>query len=249
MKKKIIIIIVLALILAIAGAAVYVLTNLNSIVKAAIEKYGSEATKTTVRVSSVQIKLANGEGAVRGLKVANPSGFFSPSIITLDDISVRIAVKSVTSTPIVIDNILISGPEVFYEMKEDGTANLDILKKNLATSAPKEQPQKSPKEKETRLRVKKLVFEKGNVHVRIAKLGDKPFTVELPRLELTDIGKQRGATPDEIARTVATALAEETVKAVAKTQGERLLRKGAEDLFNNYQESRIPGSTFGGHIL
>src|SRR3990172_337029 len=99
MKKKIIIFIVLALILAIAGTAVYVLTNLNSIVKAAIEKYGSQATKTAVRVSSVNIKLRSGEGAVRGLRVANPSGFYSPSIITLDNISVRIATKSVTSTP------------------------------------------------------------------------------------------------------------------------------------------------------
>ena len=135
MKKKIIISIVLALILAIAGTAVYVFTNLNSIVKAAIEKYGSQATKTAVRVSSVKIKLSNGEGAVLGLTVANPSGFSFPSIITLDDISIRIEVKSVTSTPLVIDNILVSGPEVFYEMKEDGTANVDILKKNL-TSGP-----------------------------------------------------------------------------------------------------------------
>jgi len=234
MKKKITIFIVLALILAVAGTAVYVLTNLNSIVKAAIEKYGSQATKTAVRVSSVQIKLGSGEGAVRGLRVANPSGFFSPSIITLDDISVRIAKKSVTSTPMVIDNILISGPEVFYEMKEDGTANLDILKKNLATSAPKEQPQKSSKGKEIKLRVRKLVFEKGKVHVRVAQLLDKPYIVELPRLELTDIGKHNGATPAEIARIMATALAEETAKAVAKTQGKRLLRKGAEDLLKKY---------------
>jgi uncharacterized protein involved in outer membrane biogenesis len=236
MKKKIIIFIVLALILAIAGTAVYVLTNLNSIVKAAIEKYGSQATKTAVRVSSVKIQLSNGEGAVLGLTVANPSGFFFPSIITLDDISVRIAVNSVTSSPIVIDNILISGPEVFYEMKEDGTANVDILKKNLTPSgsSKEEQPQKSPKGKEIKLRVRKLAFEKGKVHVRIAKLVDKPYTVELPRLELTDIGKHGGATPAEIARTMATALAEETAKAVARTQGERLLRKGAEDLLNKY---------------
>ena len=235
MKKKIIISIVLALILAIAGTAVYVFTNLNSIVKAAIEKYGSQATKTAVRVSSVKIKLSNGEGAVLGLTVANPSGFSFPSIITLDDISIRIEVKSVTSTPLVIDNILVSGPEVFYEMKEDGTANVDILKKNL-TSGPsrEEQQQKSSKGKEIRLHVKKLVFEKGKVHVRVAKLIDKPYTVELPRLELTDIGKQGGATPAEIARTVATSLAEETARAVARTQGERLLRKGAEDLINKY---------------
>jgi hypothetical protein len=170
------------------------------------------------------------------LKVANPSGFFSPSIITLDDIAVRIAVKSVTSTPIVIDNILISGPEVFYEMKEDGTTNVDILKMNLARSGPprEQPPQKSPKGKEVRLRVRKLVFEKGKVHVRVAKLLDKPYTVELPRLELTDIGRHGGATPSEIARIMATALAEETAKAVARTQGERLLRKGAENLLKKY---------------
>src|SRR5574337_1148179 len=149
MKKKIIILIVLALILAIAGTAVYVFTNLDSIVKAAIEKYGSQATKTAVRVSSVKITLGNGEGAVHGLRVANPSGFSAPSIITLDDIAVRIAMKSVTSTPIVIDNSLISGPEVFYEMKQDGTTNVDVLKKNLLSGPSKEeQQQKSSKGKE-----------------------------------------------------------------------------------------------------
>lgn len=233
MKKKIIIFIVLALFLAVAGTAVYVFTNLNSIVKAAIEKYGSEAAKTAVRVSSVKIQLGSGEAAVRGLRVANPSGFHSPSIMTLDDISVRIAVKSVTNTPIVIDNILISGPEVFYEMKEDGTANLDVLKKNLTASAANEQPQKGSKGKEIKLRVRKLVFEKGKVHVRAAML-NKPYIVELPRLELIDIGRQGGATPAEIARIMATALAEETAKAVAKTQGKRLIRKGTERLLNKY---------------
>jgi hypothetical protein len=236
MKKKIIIFIVLAVILAIAGTAVYVLKNLDSIVKAAMEKYGSETTKTAVRVSSVKITLKSGEGIVRGLTIGNPPGFFSPSIMTLENISVRIAVNSITGTPVVIDNILISGPEVFYEMKENGTANVDILKKNLATSdsTQEDQQKKSSKGKEIKLRVRKLVFEKGKVHVRVAKLMDKPYIVELPRLELIDIGKQNGATPAEIARTVATALAEETAKAVARTQGERLLRKGAEGLLNKY---------------
>lgn len=236
MKKKIIIIVVVALILVIAGTAVYVLTNLNSIVKSAIEKYGSQATKTAVRVSSVKIKLRNGEGAVLGLKVANPSGYSFPSIITLDNIAVRIEVNSVTTKPVVIDNILISGPEVFYEMTENGTANVDVLKKNLthSDSPSEEQPQKSSKDKETKLTVRKLVFEKGKVHVRIAKLADKPYTVELPRLELTDVGKHGGATPAEIARIMLTSLAEETAKAVARTQGERLLHKGAEDLLNKY---------------
>jgi hypothetical protein len=70
--------------------------------------------------------------------------------------------------------------------------------------------------------------------VRIAKVIDKPYTVDLPRIELTDIGKRGGATPAEIARIMATALAEETTRAVARTQSERLLRKGTEELFNKY---------------
>ena len=236
MKKKFIIISILTLVLVVAGTVTYVLTNLDSIVKAALEKYGSQAVKTQVRVSSVKIRLSQGEGTVTGLTVANPSGFVSPSIITLDTISIRIEKNSVTSTPIVIDNILISGPEVSYEMKADGTANVDILRKNLAESgsSTKEQVQQSRKGREIRLRVGKLVFERGKVHVRVAKLMDKPYSVELPRLELIDIGGNGGATPAEIAHTMATALVQETVKAVAMTQGERLLRKGAEDLLNKY---------------
>ncbi len=236
MKKKIIISIVVLLVLFIAGSVFYVLTNIDSIVKAAIEKYGSEATKTAVRVSSVKIKLTDGEGGLRGLTIADPPGFSFPSIMTLGDISVRIAVKTVTHTPIVIDNVLVSGPEVFYEMKEDGTANIDVLRKNLASgSSPEAKPAKTSKKgKEVRLRIRKFVFEKGKVHVRVAKVADKPYTLELPRLELTDIGKQNGATPEEVGRIVATALAEETAKAVAQSGGKRLLQKGTEDLLNKY---------------
>lgn len=234
MNKKTLIIIA-ALLLAVAGAAVYVLTNLDSIVKAAIEKYGSEAVKTRVRVSSVRIRLKDGEGTLRGLRVANPSGFSFPSIITLDDISVRIDVRSLAGTPVIIDRVLIFAPEVFYEMKEDGTANADVLKNNLASTPSKEErPKKNSKGKEARLRIRKLVFEKGKIHARAASLAEKAYVLDLPRLEMTDIGGRGGAAPAEVARIVATALAEETAKAVARHQGERLLRKGAERLLNRY---------------
>jgi hypothetical protein len=49
--------VLLSLLLAVAGTAVYVLTNLDSLVKAAIEKFGSQAAETAVRVSSVRTML------------------------------------------------------------------------------------------------------------------------------------------------------------------------------------------------
>lgn len=236
-KGKILLFVALVIVLVIAGSAIYVLMNINSIVKQAIEKYGAEATKTAVSVSSVDIKLSAGQGSIGGLQVANPRGFAVPDIFKLGNITARIDVRSVTKTPIVIQDIRITGPEVFYEMDKSGASNLDALQKNLKGvegTAKKEPVEKKSGEKEIRLFIRRLVLERGRVEARIAALGDKPIMLDLPRIELPDIGKNGGATPTEVAKIVATALTEETARVVARTQGERVLKKGAEELLKRY---------------
>ena len=98
-KRKLILIVAAALALVIAAGIAFVLTNVNFIVKSAIEKYGSRATGTAVAVSSVNIRLASGEAEVMGLSVANPGGFSSPHIFDLGSIAVRIDARSVARSP------------------------------------------------------------------------------------------------------------------------------------------------------
>lgn len=231
-KGKLVLIIAAVLALAIAGSVVYVLTNIDHLVKEAIQKYGSQATKTAVRVSSVNIKLSSGEASIAGLTVANPRGFAFENIFSLGSIAVAINPKTVASTPIVIQDIHIAGPQVFYEMNSAGVSNLDELTRNLQ-GPPQKPPQKKGKA-DVKLIVRKLVFENGRVEARIAALGDRPIMLDLPRLEMNNIGGSEGATPDRIATIVATALAEQTAKAVARTQGEKYLKKGAERLMKRY---------------
>ena len=50
MKKAILAVLVI-LVLAVAGGVYYITSNLDHLVKAAIEKYGSQATHTAVKVS------------------------------------------------------------------------------------------------------------------------------------------------------------------------------------------------------
>jgi hypothetical protein len=236
-KGRIILVVVLAVVLSVAGSVIYVFMNLNAIVKQAIEKYGTEATRTAVSVSRVDIKLSAGQGSISGLKVANPRGFSDRNIFSLGDIMTRIDARSVTKTPIIIQDVRITAPEVFYEMDRSGASNLDALMKNLQTAAgnDKKQPaEKKPQKREVRLYIRRLVLEKGRVEARVAALGETPILLDLPTVELRDIGKNGGATPVEVAKTVATALGEETARIIARTQGERLLRKGAEDLLNRY---------------
>ncbi len=231
-KGRVFLIIAAVLVLAAGGAIFYVLTSINFIVKDAIEKYGSLATKTPVRVSSVDIQLSSGGASITGVTVANPAGFTARNIFSLGNISTRIDTKSITKSPIIVDDIRVTGPEVFYEMNSSGKSNLDALTKNL--QGPEKKPPEKKGKKEVRLSVRKLVIEKGRVEARVAALGEKQIMLELPRLELANIGGNSGATPDEIASTVALALAEQTAKAVARTQGEKYLKKGAEGLLKRY---------------
>ena len=60
------------IVLAIGGAAYYLLGDLNSIVKGQIESHGTGALKTSVTVSEVNIKLLDGMGEIKGFSVANP---------------------------------------------------------------------------------------------------------------------------------------------------------------------------------
>jgi hypothetical protein len=221
-----------ALAIVIAVVLIFILTNINGLVKAAIERYGSEVTKTAIRVSSVSIHLASGKGAIAGLTVENPHGFFSPYVFRLGTISARIDPSTVTTRPIVIDEIRISAPQVVYEINPSGASNIGVLKKNIegykADAPRKAQGEQKTRGEDTRFIIRKLVIESGRIDVRVAALGDKPKTVALQRVELTDLGKPSGATPSQLAQQVLTALVEDVGREVARAGAERYLEKGID---------------------
>ncbi len=217
------------LLVIVAGAVGYLLTNLDSLVKSAIAKYGSQVTRTAVRASSVKIQLTSGKGAIGGLTVANPPGFATPYALRLGAISTRINTKTVTTKPVVIDEIRIAAPQIVYEVNAAGAANFDILKKNIrAATAAKSQKapaKKKGKGEETRVLIRRIVIEQGRIEVRIVSLGEKPQIATLKRIELTNVGSDGGATPAQVAEQLLTPIVEEASRTVA----ERYLQKGVDN--------------------
>lgn len=230
-------VIVFAFILAVGGLVFYAFRNISAIVEAAIEKYGSRVIGVNVDVSAVRIRPSSGEGSISGLTVANPPGFSSPHIFTLDDISVRLMPDSVAKSPIVIDEIRVSRPEVFYEMNSRGRSNLDVIRKKIETAAGrKPSPERNGQDKEVRLLIRRLVFENGKVHASAPSLAQKRVLINLSRLDMRDVGGDRGATPADIAESVASTLAREAAKAVVRSESEQLLRDKAGDFLQKYLE-------------
>jgi hypothetical protein len=224
--------VILAILILIAIGVYFLVSSLDSIVKAAVEKYGSEMTQATVKLSDVKIELTSGKGALRGLTVGNPSGFKSTRALSLGEISVSLDTGSVTKDTVVIKEISITAPEVTYEFGLKGS-NLDALKKNIdaytALGKDKSEPAASAKsggEGGKKLVIEQLYIRNGKVNVSATELQGKTASASLPDIHLTDIGKKSGgATAGEVAEQVLNAIGRGATRAAATTDVAGLLEK------------------------
>lgn len=216
--KKVILGIIVVVILAIGGGIYYAVSNLDALVKAAIEKFGSETTQTAVRVEKVQIRLAEGNGAIYGLTVANPGGFTQKQAFSLGEIGLGIDLESLKEEPYVIDHITVRAPQVFVEINKDKKTNLNELKKNLPTGKTAKQSTEQSSQsaaKEPRLIIKRLIFEQGRIMARVTPL-KKDYDLKLPPINMTNLGGSKGATPSELSSEILKRLTDATTAEVKK---------------------------------
>lgn len=221
--KKIIIGLVLVIVLAIAGGIYFVLSNLDSLVEAAIEKYGSAATQTTVLVDSVSIDIANGAGGISGLTIANPDEFSMPYAFSLGEIRTAIDLQSLQQEPYIIDEITVLAPQVFVEINEDNRTNLNELKKNLTSGSSAKTSDKQAQapadkgsSKEPRLIIRRITFADGSIQARAAALQNKEYQLKLPALDMSNLGGSKGATATELASEILKRLTDRATEIVQK---------------------------------
>jgi len=220
--KKIIVGLFLVIVIAVGGVSYYVFTNLDSLVKEAIEKYGSEATKTAVKVDRVKISLKEGSAGIYGLTVSNPGGFADPKVFSLGEISTKINYDSVSKEVLIIDDITVLAPQVFFEMNKDKETNLNVLKNNISPGQPaakaKSEPAKQSGGEQIKMIIKHLRFADGDISATVVPLNNKTYKLKLPPMVLSNLGAPNGAPPDEIARQILDKLTDQA-KAAIKKQG------------------------------
>ncbi len=227
-KGKLTLAILGAVIVILAAGVFYLLQNLDSLVEAAIEKYGSQAAGTRVRVQSVDIGLKEGRGSVLGLTVANPEGFSREPIFTLGEITLDLDTSTLASEVPVIEEIRIGASSFRYEVDAQIRSNLDVLKANLQGSsrARKGTPlEKGGKEeKPLRIKVKRLTIASAKGILDLTLLGGKVEEATLPPLTLTNLGGKEGITPEALGETVLAAMVKNLEQTAARKGAEQALR-------------------------
>ncbi len=212
------------LVAAVVVGLVLLMSNLDGIVKTAIETVGTKVAGVKVSVDKVEISIKEGKGSIAGLTVANPAGFKTPNAFSLGLVSVTLDTASVTGNPIVIKDVTIAKPEVTYEMTGSGS-NIDAIQKNVAAftaaNAPKggaAQPAAAPAKDSGD--AKKVVIDQlsatgGSVTLATPIPGGKA-TASLPDIHLSNIGKSEGgASPAEVATKLLDSLTGAAMKAAS----------------------------------
>ena len=217
MLKKILIgvaVLAVVLIVAIGGGVYYLYSNLDSIVKAAIETYGGNATQAKVSVQTVKISLTSGEGSISGLVIGNPSGFATPHALTLGSVSVKVDTASVTKVPLVIKEVVIAAPSITYERGTSG-GNLEKIQENVSRYAGLDKAKKPAAESkdEPKFIIENLYVRDGRIGISHTALQGRTLSSGLPTIHLKDIGKDKGgASPAEIAERVLGSITQQASK-------------------------------------
>lgn len=202
----------------------YMLSNLDSIVKEAVETQGSEITQAKVTLNEVEISASDGMARMAGLVIGNPEGFKSDYAFSLGGIKVKLDVGTVLEDKVIISEIAIDGPQIIYELGDSGN-NLDALKRNVnnylgvdeaSGKAPAgEKPTAKSDEGGKKLIIEHIYIRGGTISVSASLLQGKKITTPLPDLHLKDIGKKEGgASPGEVVNEVITAVQNAATKSV-----------------------------------
>lgn len=207
-------------VLAVLGVVVVVffLSNLGTVITNGVEYFGSKVLQTEVTLKETEISATSGEGAMRGLKVGNPKGFETASAMEFSEVKLVLDVGTLTSSTIVVKEILIDAPQFTYELGSDGS-NIDAIKRNIdsfvGSSKNKSDSSKAESGDGKKLIIEKFILRDAKVNINMVGLKGNSMTVSLPTIQLNDIGKEKGgASPGEVAAEIFESINQQIGKAV-----------------------------------
>ncbi len=235
--KKIILFTVLGFVVVVVAGGLYLSMNAGSMVKAGVETYGPQYTKTKVELGGVDASLLAGEITINKFLIGNPKGFGSSHAFKVDAVKVAVNIRSLTGDTIHIREIVIDAPDIVYELGGD-SSNLQTIQKNMANAtgggkgkkAESGGDAKSGGDEGPRVIIDNLYIRNTKVGLAAGKLA---MPLSVPDIHIKDIGKDskdgKGATMSEAAAKVMDAITGSVTEAASKIDV-KALSKQADDL-------------------
>lgn len=190
-KKKIVI---AAVIVAIAGCT-FLAVNAGNLAKLAVEKIAADTLGVQVGIAALDVSLQDKTVTVRGVTVANPSGYTGPYAAQIATIAV--AAQDIGRELIVIDDIAVTGATFNLETGPGGT-NLGAIRTHALA---RQQEAEAAKNEGAKIVIRRLKLEKA---VLTPPVDTNLSPVTLPDIRIRGIGETGDGAPAAVAIAQAT---------------------------------------------
>ncbi len=187
---------IIVVLLLFCGGALWFLAggSLNEYVKNQIETVGSQVTEQAVTVKVVDIKLTTGAGSILGINLANPKAYSQPNAFALGEMTLDINLASLTSSPIVIDAIMIKSPTAFVQFTQTGGSNIQDILDAIERNTPKADAtvNDTTSGNEPQIKVSKIILTGTALTLDLSAFGNKEHNATLPDIILSNVGGDSG---------------------------------------------------------
>jgi len=208
--------------------ALWVLGDLDNLVKNAIDDYGSKMTQSRVTTGNLKININDGTGIVKNFSIENPKGFNTPYALKIKELEFSVDPSTFKKEVTVINQIKINNPDIVYEKCDDET-NFEIIENNIKEyidsfnqkenissgdlSQSNKDLQRTPEPK--KFIIKEIVINNPKIAVSAAFMKGRKISVTLPSFVLNNIGTEKSGIPaSEIGEEIVHVLRERVSQAV-----------------------------------
>ena len=187
---------IIAIVVLIVGMLLFLILNINTIIKHAINTAGPEVLNVPVSVESVSVSPFSGLGTLNNLSIGNPPGFTSTTSFFLREVHVAVDLKSLSSEVLIVKKLLIDGARLTIEQKNYLENNLKDLLNGISTNNSDNNNPDNNKAADdntpppVRFIINEFDFKSSSLTLIVDGMGRK--TIELPQLELHGIGMSEG---------------------------------------------------------
>lgn len=216
-------------------------TSLNGIVKTGVQTLGPEIMGVPVTLDEADLSLLSGEGQLTGLLVKNPQGFHTARALYLEDIRIRLDQKSLLTDTVIIEEVVIDGPEITYEGTLSGS-NLSKIQENVEAYAASGSGGNVPDAtseragtQEKKVQINHFILKNVQIKLSATVLQGQALTIPLPNLHLRDIGKASGgATLQQVSSQIFEAIYAAITEAVSDS--DQLVERRMEQVEESVKE-------------
>ncbi len=183
-----------------------------------IETGGTWAFGTDTTLEGASLSILDGSVGLDELRVRNPGGFDATDAIRVGGFSLETQIGSLLSDVIEVDAIEIDGPEITVEMTTSGTNlgalldHLDQRAKSLGSGQPAPDEKEGAEAPSKKLHVGRVTITNAKLHLRQSVLLSIARTVDLPKLELLDLGGGQALTLPELLEKILGAIMDAAAK-------------------------------------